>query len=108
MMYPWYRDTQIGVGQYSSPVTAAIKTETGYADCMLSLDYAVSSGALSKVSKFPRNFRWIPVNPPIRLWNLAICCISFVILRSQWEKKCCGFCTTLRMHWYESLHFDFR
>lgn len=61
-MYPWYRDSQIGVGQYSSPVTAAIKTESGYTDCMLSLDYAVSSsGSLSKVSKFPRNFRQIPM-----------------------------------------------
>lgn len=64
-MYPWYRDTQIGVGQFSSPVTAAIKTESGYTDCMLSLDYAVSSASLSKVSKFPRNFHQIPVKLPI-------------------------------------------
>lgn len=47
-MYPWYRDSQIGVGQFCSPVTAAIKTETGYNDCMLALDYA----AQSKVSNY--------------------------------------------------------
>lgn len=39
-MYPWYRDSQIGVGQFCSPMTAAIKTESGYNDCMLALDYA--------------------------------------------------------------------
>lgn len=50
MMYPWYRDTQIGVGQYCSPVSASIKTETGYNDCMLALDYAASQGSQSKVS----------------------------------------------------------
>lgn len=46
-MYPWYRDTQIGVGQTWNPMTAAIKTETGYNDCMLALDYA----AQTKVSQ---------------------------------------------------------
>lgn len=51
-MYPWYRDTQIGVGQFSAPVSAAIKTESGYNDCMLSFDYAASTGSLSKVSIF--------------------------------------------------------
>lgn len=51
-MYPWYRDTQIGVGQFCSPVSATIKTETGYSDCMLALDYAAASaGSQSKVSK---------------------------------------------------------
>lgn len=52
-MYPWYRDTQIGVGQFCSghPVSAAIKTETGYNDCMLTFDYAASTGSFSKVSK---------------------------------------------------------
>lgn len=50
-MYPWYRDTQIGVGQFSHPVSAAIKTETGYNDCMLTFDYAASAGSFSKVSK---------------------------------------------------------
>lgn len=51
-MYPWYRDTQIGVGQFCSghPVSAAIKTETGYNDCMLTFDYAASAGSFSKVS----------------------------------------------------------
>lgn len=48
-MYPWYRDTQIGVGQFCSPAT--IKTETGYNDCMLTLDYAASAGSQSKVSE---------------------------------------------------------
>lgn len=50
-MYPWYRDTQIGVGQFCSPVSATIKTETGYNDCMLTLDYAASTGSQAKVSK---------------------------------------------------------
>lgn len=50
-MYPWYRDTQIGVGQFCSPVSATIKTETGYSDCMLALDYAASTGSQMKVSK---------------------------------------------------------
>lgn len=45
-MYPWYRESQIGVGQFCGPV-AAIKTESGFNDCMLALDYA----AQSKVSK---------------------------------------------------------
>lgn len=100
MMYPWYRDTQIGVGQYSSPVTAAIKTETGYADCMLSLDYAVSSGALSKVSKFPRNFHRIPVNPPaVRPLESVAICFHFVyhsyLCLCVVSDKECGFCATL-------------
>lgn len=49
-MYPWYRDTQIGVGQFCNPIgaTTTIKTESGYTDCMLALDYA----AQSKVSFF--------------------------------------------------------
>lgn len=51
IMYPWYRDTQIGVGQFCSPVSATIKTETGYSDCMLALDYAASTGSQTKVSK---------------------------------------------------------
>lgn len=56
-MYPWYRDTQIGVGQYCGPVSASInsinsiKTETGYnSDCMLALDYAAVTAHQSKVS----------------------------------------------------------
>lgn len=47
-MYPWYRDSQIGVGQFCNPVSAAtIKTETGYSDCMLTFDY----GTQAKVSR---------------------------------------------------------
>lgn len=42
-MYPWYRDSQIGVGQFCSPMSATIKTESGYNDCMLALDYAAQS-----------------------------------------------------------------
>lgn len=47
-MYPWYRDNQIGVGQFCGPISATIKTESvGYNDCMLAIDYA----AQNKVSK---------------------------------------------------------
>lgn len=46
-MYPWYRESQIGVGQFCGPMSATIKTESGYNDCMLALDYA----AQSKVTK---------------------------------------------------------
>lgn len=46
-MYPWYRDSQIGVGQFCNPMSAAaaaaIKSESGYNDCMLALDYAAQS-----------------------------------------------------------------
>lgn len=49
-MYPWYRDTQIG--QFCGPVSAAIKTETGYnSDCMLAFDYAAVTAQQSKVSR---------------------------------------------------------
>lgn len=48
-MYPWYRDTQIGVGQFCSPVSATIKTETGFNDCMLAIDYAAAAGSQNKV-----------------------------------------------------------
>lgn len=44
-MYPWYRDTQIGVGQFCGPVSATIKTESGFNDCMLTFDYATSTGS---------------------------------------------------------------
>uniref|UniRef100_A0A1B0EXJ5 Uncharacterized protein n=1 Tax=Phlebotomus papatasi TaxID=29031 RepID=A0A1B0EXJ5_PHLPP len=43
-MYPWYRESQIGVGQFCSPMTT-IKTESGYNDCMLALDYAAQMPA---------------------------------------------------------------
>ena len=45
-MYPWYRDSMSQLGQFCSgnnlpAATAAhIKTENGYSDCMLALDYA--------------------------------------------------------------------
>jgi hypothetical protein len=43
-MYPWYRDSQLSVGQLCGPLPVAttttattIKTESGYGDCMLGL-----------------------------------------------------------------------
>ena len=45
-MYPWYRDSMSQLGQFCSgnnlpaPTAAHIKTEDGYSDCMLALDYA--------------------------------------------------------------------
>ena len=46
-MYPWYRDSMSQLGQFCSagtnlpaPTAAHIKTENGYNDCMLALDYA--------------------------------------------------------------------
>ena len=45
-MYPWYRDSMSQLGQFCSgnnlpaPTAAHIKTENGYSDCMLALDYA--------------------------------------------------------------------
>lgn len=55
-MYPWYRDSQIG--QFCGPMSATIKTESGYNDCMLALDYAaqskVSNNTLNK--KKPKDY----------------------------------------------------
>lgn len=43
-MYPWYRaESQLGVGQFCGPVATQIKTESGFNDCMLALDYAAQS-----------------------------------------------------------------
>ena len=40
-MYPWYRDSMSQLGQFCHGAAAAnIKTENGYNDCMLALDYA--------------------------------------------------------------------
>ncbi len=45
-MYPWYRDSMTQLSQYCGAAAAAnnlgasIKTENGYNDCMLALDYA--------------------------------------------------------------------
>jgi hypothetical protein len=54
-MYPWYRDSMSQLGQFcagnnltTAAAAAAIKTENGYNDCMLALDYAHN-----KVSLFP-------------------------------------------------------
>lgn len=40
-MYPWYRDSMSQLGQFcGNNLGAPIKTENGYNDCMLALDYA--------------------------------------------------------------------
>ncbi|XP_066148751.1 zinc finger protein rotund-like isoform X6 [Euwallacea fornicatus] len=46
-MYPWYRDSVGGhqLGQLCAPMATTIKTENGYNDCMLALDYATQSKA---------------------------------------------------------------
>ena len=42
-MYPWYRDSVGSMGQLCGPMATTIKTENGYNDCMLALDYATQS-----------------------------------------------------------------
>jgi hypothetical protein len=47
-MYPWYRESVGQLGQFcgnpaAATMPAAIKTETGYNDCMLALDYAAQT-----------------------------------------------------------------
>lgn len=42
-MYPWYRDSVGQLGQLCGPMATTIKTENGYNDCMLALDYATQS-----------------------------------------------------------------
>ena len=51
-MYPWYRDSMSQLGQFCGPAATAahIKTENGYNDCMIALDYAQN-----KV----RNYFWL-------------------------------------------------
>lgn len=61
-MYPWYRSTDTSaaamqassaaaataaLGQFCSPMATTIKTETGYADCMLAIDYATGQNKVS-------------------------------------------------------------
>ncbi|XP_044742093.1 zinc finger protein rotund-like [Chrysoperla carnea] len=61
-MYPWYRTTDTStaaaamqastaaaLGQFCSPMATTIKTETGYADCMLAIDYATGQNKKSFV-----------------------------------------------------------
>lgn len=53
-MYPWYRESVSQLGQFcapGNPMSTTIKTENGYNDCMLALDYA----AQSKVSAVSLN-----------------------------------------------------
>lgn len=55
-MYPWYRDSQIG--QFCGPMSATIKTESGYNDCMLALDYAAQSKvSVRKKQKYLKDYR---------------------------------------------------
>lgn len=66
-MYPWYRDSVGGqLGQLCGPMATTIKTENGYNDCMLALDYATQS----KVS-FVRKLSFIPnvKNSKFYQWN---------------------------------------
>jgi hypothetical protein len=59
-MYPWYRDSMSQLGQFcagnnlSSAAAATIKTENGYNDCMLALDYAHSK--VRSVKKYEFQF----------------------------------------------------
>lgn len=41
-MYPWYRDSVSQLGQFCASGNP-IKTENGYSDCMLALDYAAQT-----------------------------------------------------------------
>ena len=40
-MYPWYH--RQSVSQYCNATMPAIKTESGFNDCMLALDYAAQT-----------------------------------------------------------------
>ncbi|XP_046671630.1 zinc finger protein rotund-like isoform X2 [Homalodisca vitripennis] len=42
-MYPWYRESVSQFCGTASPMPTTIKTENGYNDCMLALDYAAQS-----------------------------------------------------------------
>lgn len=53
-MYPWYKETHpISVSKFYNPPAAAalssIKKETGYKDCMVSLDYSQNKVCKSDV-----------------------------------------------------------
>lgn len=78
-MYPWYRDSVGGqLGQLCGPMATTIKTENGYNDCMLALDYATQS----KVSPF--NFFGATVTITIRETDIPdfICVPQFYNFRS--------------------------
>ena len=52
-MYPWYRDSVSQLGQFcapGNPMSTTIKTENGYNDCMLALDYAAQTKVSSTMS----------------------------------------------------------
>ena len=74
-MYPWYRDSMSQLGQFCSagtnlpaPTAAHIKTENGYNDCMLALDYAQN--------KVSQNLFWLLFYllsaVSVSVWKLAI------------------------------------
>jgi hypothetical protein len=47
-MYSWYRDG----GQLAATPAGIIKTENGYNDCMLALDYAAQTKVMSTLNLF--------------------------------------------------------
>ncbi|KAG8322647.1 hypothetical protein J6590_020351 [Homalodisca vitripennis] len=49
-MYPWYRESVSQFCGTASPMPTTIKTENGYNDCMLALDYAAQSKFVVTVS----------------------------------------------------------
>ncbi|XP_055377519.1 zinc finger protein rotund isoform X2 [Condylostylus longicornis] len=70
-MYPWYRDGQISVGQFcdtssaativaAAPAAAFIKTESGYNDCMLTIDYGGGPTSVTAVTaeQSKKPFAW--------------------------------------------------
>ena len=53
-MYPWYRDSMSQLGQFCHGAAAAnIKTENGYNDCMLALDYAQTKVGMKVTTNCP-------------------------------------------------------
>ena len=62
-MYPWYRDSMSQLGQFCSgnnlpaPTAAHIKTENGYNDCMLALEYAQNKVRKKKLVKIIKEIR---------------------------------------------------
>lgn len=86
-MYPWYRDTQIGVGQFCGPVSATIKTESGFNDCMLTFDYATSTGSHNKVSifHFILPFKIPFIRCPVMFWFQVKCITNDQIPRKSIE-----------------------
>lgn len=81
-MYPWYRESQIGVGQFCGPMSATIKTESGYNDCMLALDYA----AQSKVNETQTNSRRVLTTMGIQCFRAALIGHTQHIFTYFWQR----------------------